>query len=83
VRFKPSFFLDSLLRSDQPPSAQTARATKEYQIVLSLHAPVEEEDEDVNFTLRAWSRYEVSLDEVEQEPGWTSMVSMRRCIARE
>ncbi|PWN20825.1 hypothetical protein BCV69DRAFT_312764 [Microstroma glucosiphilum] len=72
VRFKPSFFLDSLLRSDQPLSAQTARASKEYQIVLSLHAPLEEEGEHVNFTLRAWSRYEVSLDEVEQQPGWTS-----------
>lgn len=76
MRFKPSFFLDSLLRSDQPPSAQAAGASKEYQIVLSLHAPAEEEGEDVNFTLRAWSRYEVSLDEVEQQPGWTSMVSL-------
>lgn len=57
VRFKPQFQLSSLLRAEQPGLSTSNRLqslTKEYDIVVSLHGAAVDDD-DVNFTLRAWS----------------------------
>lgn len=59
VRFKPA----SLSSSGEPDELPAQNMEKHYNITVSLHVPRLNADQDVNFTLRAWSRYDVSIND--------------------
>lgn len=67
IRFKPHFYLSSVLRSEQPGLASSQEPLgKDYEVVVSLHDG-EDAKEGVNFTLRAWSTLPIALQDDDEE----------------
>lgn len=63
--------LQSLLSSEGPGLSST-QTNKDYNLVVSLHS-TSSVPEDVDFTLRAWSRaYNVVIEDPEEEAAWSS-----------
>lgn len=76
VRFKPNFYLRSILRSEEPglpSSTNSSPLAKEYEVVVSLHG-ARDDDEVVNFSLWAWADHKVSLEDASEdgEARWVS-----------
>lgn len=66
VRFKPNFLVDSLLCYERGiPLDSSGTFQKQFIIVASLHYSVERHFGNGNFTLRAWSRHGVALEDPE------------------